>query len=106
MSIGGQSTTSEGGDDQGGPTPSWEYYAAAAATPMPLYRVELAKSGRSKCRASGKYQACGRSDSLIREGEVRVGQVDGLGSAIEGQAGTYTRWKHLRCWRVPNKVSV
>lgn len=37
-----------GRDKQAGPLPSWEYFAAAASTPMPLYRLELAKSGRSR----------------------------------------------------------
>jgi len=70
---------------------------------MPLYRFELAKSGRSRCSRTGKFKFCG-ADASIGLGEVRVGSLDGLGSALEGQAGTYTKWNHLKCWRVPNKV--
>ena len=86
-----------------GPVPSWDYFQAAETTPMPLYRIEQAKSGRSKCHQTGKFSKHGNKD-LIGAGEVRIGQIDGLGSAIEGQAGTYTRFQHLDCWRVPNKV--
>ena len=88
---------------ESGPVPSWDYFQAAETTPMPLYRIELAKSGRSKCHQTGKFSKHGSND-LIGAGEVRIGQIDGLGSAIEGQAGTYTRFQHLNCWRVPNKV--
>lgn len=94
-------------------TPSWDFYEAAAETEMPLYRVELAKSGRSRCNATGKYKKCDTSqereestdlvdltatpESLIFKDEVRVGWLN-------EQTGTYGAWKHLRCWRIPSKV--
>ena len=39
-------------------TPSWEFYADAAEEPVPVYRVERAKSGRSKCSAKGSAKTC------------------------------------------------
>lgn len=39
-------------------TPSWEFYADAAEEPVPIYRVERAKSGRSKCAAKGAAKTC------------------------------------------------
>ena len=94
--------------------PSWEFYAHAAADKPPTYRVELAKSGRSRCKATGKFKACNANPTpadepstdlvdltvkpeMIRQGEVRVGWMN-------EDSGTYGGWKHLRCWRVPNKV--
>ena len=68
--------------------PSWEFYAAAAEETMPSYRVELAKSGRSKCKKTGE---------LIPKGAVRVGSLD-------QQAGGYSKWNLLSSWRVPSKV--
>lgn len=68
-------------------TQSYEYYEAAAEEDVPGYRVELAKSGRSKCS---------KSKELIDKGEVRVGSLDST-------AGTYGRWHKLNQWRVPVK---
>jgi hypothetical protein len=68
-------------------TQSYEYYEAAAEEDVPGYRVELAKSGRSKCS---------KSKELIEKGEVRVGSLDST-------AGTYGRWHKLNQWRVPVK---
>lgn len=39
-------------------TPSWEYYNAAAEEVMPLYHVELAKSGRGACSQTGEAKKC------------------------------------------------
>ena len=94
--------------------PSWEYYEAAAEEEIPTYRVELAKSGRSRCKATGKAKKCYErgiekdstctdlvdstaAPEIIEQGEIRVGWVN-------AQTGTYGGWKHLRCWRVPSKV--
>jgi hypothetical protein len=103
------------------PTPSWEYYEEAAEELVAPYRVELAKSGRSKCtQTSKKYKNCADcspsvnnkddpSSSLVEladttappefitKGDLRIGWVN-------DQTGTYGGWKHLRCWRVPHKV--
>lgn len=99
-------------------TPSWEFYEAAATEEQPPYRMELAKSGRSKCTQKGKKaKKCEqpRTDGMdessstaivaatapevIVKGELRVGW-------LEPQTGTYGGWKHLRCWRVPNQVGI
>lgn len=107
-----------------GTPPSWKFYEEAAEETVPTYRVELAKSNRSKCKASGKAKKCREGLSvvttvssddcaantatdlidptkppeLIEKNELRVG-------SINEQSGTYSRWVHLRCWRVPYKVS-
>lgn len=70
------------------PTPSWEFYEAQAAEVMPTYRVELAKSGRSRCV---------KSDTLIEKGEVRIG-------SIIPDVGSYGRWNSLDHWRVPSRI--
>ncbi len=81
------------------PVPSWEFYEAAAAETIPTYRVEKAKSNRSKCGQKGK--ACHHGpkpdDAYIKQDELRCGSFD-------SDAGTYARWNHLTCWRVPTKI--
>lgn len=114
--------------------PSWEYYAEAAEEAIPAYKVETARSGRSKCtvckKNSGKAVIADRAasemstaivasvarsssrakkkssssavvkqndTSVISENEIRVGSLDEF-------AGSYGRWHHLECWRVPKKV--
>ena len=83
------------------PTPSWEYYEAAAEEAVPTYKIELAKSGRSRCVAKGKAKKCQpcreTGKSLIEKGEVRIGY-------FEKQSGQYIRWVHLCCWRVPSRI--
>ena len=86
-----------------------------------MYRVERAKSGRSRCQAKGSAQSaeCARDD-LIAKGELRVGWLN-------SESGTYGGWVRLGCnpnpspsptpnptptpsqvrlgcWRVPNRV--
>ena len=81
-------------------TPSWEYYAAAAEETVPIYRVEPAKSGRSACSmaARGPNTRCVRGAPFkIPKGELRVGSID-------DESGSYSRWVHLECWRVPVKI--
>ncbi|KAK3268662.1 hypothetical protein CYMTET_22847 [Cymbomonas tetramitiformis] len=77
--------------------PSWDYYAAAAEEPVPAYRVETAKSGRSHCRAQGTAKGCQHNLSTIPKGEIRIGSLD-------LESGSYGKWVHLCCWRVPAKV--
>jgi hypothetical protein len=67
---------------------SYEFFEAAAEEEVPGYRVEPAKSGRSKC------VTC---EGVVEKGAVRVGSLDEF-------AGSYGRWHHLDCWRVPVKV--
>ena len=86
--------------------PSYSYYEEAAATPVPGYRVELAKSNRSQCKSKTGKQLCGGN---IQKNSIRVGSLD-------EKAGSYGRWQHLtsaerrgvgggcRGWRVPKKV--
>ena len=88
----------------------------AAEVSVPLYRAELAKSGRSKCSATGAAKHCkenlrqddeeedctdlvakGAEPELIAKNELRLGWLN-------EQSGNYGGWKHLRCWRVPHKV--
>jgi len=57
--------------------------------------MEPAKSGRSSCKQKGT--ACKHTNPIIEMGEVRIGRLD-------KEAGTYTNWNHLQCWRVPSKV--
>ena len=84
----------------------WEFYAAASAVDEPLYRVELAKSDRSRCsQTSANARRCtmesvdkvdkktGQTKTTmvnpkIAQGEVRCGHYD-------EKAGNYTRWNHL-----------
>ncbi|KAL7518672.1 hypothetical protein ACHAWX_003482 [Stephanocyclus meneghinianus] len=75
--------------------PSWSYFSEAAETPVPSYRVEKAKSGRSSCKGC---------KGPIAKDEVRVGSLDERG-------GGYGQWHHLmgnggtcKGWRVPKKV--
>ena len=80
----------------GMPTPSWEFFYAAAESTVPTYRVEPAKSGRSTCKAMGSAKQC-ETEGTIQKNELRCGYLDTA-------TGTYTGWKHLECWRVPSKV--
>jgi len=41
-----------------GPIPSWEFYSEAAEEAVPIYKVELAKSGRSKVSAVDCVRPC------------------------------------------------
>lgn len=68
--------------------PSYEYFEEAEKEEVPGYKVEKAKSGRSKCK---------ECDGTIDRDSIRVGSLDKV-------AGTYGRWHHLSCWRVPGKV--
>eukprot|EP00930_Biecheleria_cincta_P023597 TRINITY_DN17028_c0_g3_i1.p1 TRINITY_DN17028_c0_g3~~TRINITY_DN17028_c0_g3_i1.p1 ORF type:complete len:432 (+),score=85.61 TRINITY_DN17028_c0_g3_i1:29-1297(+) len=77
-------------------TPSWEYYAEAAKEIYATYRLELAKSGRSRCMAQGGKKACTEDPPFIEKGCVRIGFMQTTGS--------YGRWVHLQCWRIPSKI--
>jgi len=75
--------------------PSWEYYAEAASEAVPGYRIELAKSSRSCCNATGSGKQC--DDDTILQNAIRIGRMD-------KESGSYGRFVHLCCWRVPSKV--
>jgi len=72
-------------------TPSWEFYAEAAAddTTMPTFRVEPAKTGRSTCQVQKVF---------IPKGALRVGRWDDV------NASGYGFWCQLSHWRIPSKV--
>jgi len=100
VSASGSATGDAQAGGEGVPPPSWEYYAEAAEASVPIYCVEPARSGRSKCSAKGAAVAhCsgGGEQPLISKGELRVG-------SIEGRSGGYGRWVHLHCWRLPSAI--
>ncbi len=68
--------------------PSYQYYEDAEKEEVPIYMVELARSERSKCTKC--------KNNIPKQG-IRVG-------SLIVDAGTYGRWNHLECWRVPVKV--
>jgi len=85
-------------DMDGRPRQSWEYFAQAAAEEVPAYRVEVATSGRSECKAcKDKVKRGLVEDTVIALGTVRFGSMN-------EEAGSYGRWHHLRCWRVPASI--
>lgn len=67
--------------------PSWEYYAEAAKEVYATYKVELARSARSRCQ---------KTKTFIEKGQVRIGFML--------ESGGYGLWVHLNSWRVPSKV--
>ena len=97
--AGAQETAQAAPDhDDGHSYASWEFYAEAAEEAVPAYKVELAKSGRSECVKKPTAAACKHGgDPVIAKGEIRCGSMD-------MEAGSYGRWHHLRCWRVPASI--
>lgn len=60
---------------EGQPVPSYDFFAQAAAEDIPSYRIEKAKSGRSKCvQKSEKYRKC--HDLIIEKAAVRIGSLN------------------------------
>ena len=107
-------------------TPSYEHYYHAAQEQVPGYKVELAKSGRSQCVACQLKQKLGTkpppkkktktndeattttlivapivapiiTSAYIDKDVIRVGSLDDA-------SGSYGRWHHLDCWRVPYRI--
>ena len=82
---------------------SWEFYSEAAEERDPPYRVELARSNRSSCvKCTEKNKRADKKGEptvscIIEKDAVRFGSID-------PESGTYTRWIHLDCWRVPMKI--
>lgn len=74
-------------DSKGESTPSWEYYAEAAKEAYATYRIELARSNRSRCQKSG---------NIMEKGTIRVGFLL--------DSGGYGLWTSLDFWRVPSKI--
>jgi hypothetical protein len=56
------------------PVPSWEWYMDFETEIIPIYRVELAKTDRSKCNAKGAAKHC--DDTAIEKGAIRIGWLD------------------------------
>lgn len=78
--------------------PSWEYFAEAAMEPMPSYFIERSKSSRRKCKQHGKNAAsCNDGSGFIDQNGLCVGTLD-------KDLGSYVRFVHLNCWRVPNRI--
>eukprot|EP00038_Savillea_parva_P024827 m.45183 g.45183 ORF g.45183 m.45183 type:complete len:515 (+) comp6619_c0_seq2:54-1598(+) len=78
--------------------PSWEFYAEVAQDEVAPYRIEEAPSSRSHCSMHGKKnERCPAKCGLIPQGSIRAGM-------LEEVAGTYTRWVHIDCWRVPARI--
>ena len=78
------------------PAKAYGWYEEAATEEVPKYKVELARSDRSQCKRTGEYCMHG-DDPFIMKGSVRVGSMD-------PESGTYGRWNHLPCWRVPASI--
>ena len=109
-------------------TPSYEHYYHAAQEQVPGYKVELAKSGRSQCVAcQAKQKRRSKpppkkksktndeattttmivapiavappiiTSAYIDKDVIRVGSLDDT-------SGSYGRWHHLDCWRVPYRI--
>lgn len=66
----------------------------ATESESPAYCVEPAKSSRSTC------QQC---SSLILKDDIRIGMIQ---TESSWGTGKYNRWCHLKCWRVPARVSL
>jgi hypothetical protein len=85
-------------DTSGTSMPSFDYFQYAAEELVPIYKVELAKSGRSKCTQKSKVgRKCTDANVLIDKGEIRIGWIN-------EQSGGYGGWVHLACWRVPSSL--
>ena len=98
-------------------TPDWSFYAEAfKESEIPLYKVERAASGRSRCEMREKdatdtkkptkrraYTVCRstvadkNSKCFIAKNHVRVGMMDVV-------SGAYGRFVHGKFWRVPAAV--
>ena len=98
-------------------TPDWSFYAEAFKdSGLPMYKVERAATGRSKCEMRNKeatetkkavkrraHTVCRaqaadpKSACFISKNAVRVGTMDIV-------SGAYGRFVHLECWRVPSSV--
>lgn len=76
--------------------PSWDYYKEAAKEVAATYKVELARSNRSRCQARGARRRCSAEQPFIEKGSIRVG--------FKLESGGYGLWVHLDCWRVPSKI--
>lgn len=50
--------------------------------------MEAAKSGRSKCK---------KCKENIEKGDIRIG-------GLMEDYGNYSRWNHLNCWRIPERI--
>mmetsp|Transcript_19355 Transcript_19355/g.28647 ORF Transcript_19355/g.28647 Transcript_19355/m.28647 type:complete len:432 (-) Transcript_19355:3379-4674(-) len=103
--------------------PSYDHFAEAAAVEVPGYFVEPAKSARSQCvkckarkgRTKKDISTMGdtTSTAIVTTGNAKSSKCKGptyiakdalrVGS-LDSTAGSYGRWNHLPCWRVPYRV--
>jgi hypothetical protein len=64
-------------DFEGAPTPSWDFFYTADEEDVPLYKMELAKSGRSACKQTGiAAKKCIHVPPFIEKGELRIGSLN------------------------------
>lgn len=83
-----EATAFEAAEAAEGGFKSWDFYYEASNWDVPTYRVEPARSDRSKCV---------KTHEPIPKGAVRVGSMN-------EESGSYGRWNILAAWRVPSRV--
>jgi len=72
--------------------------SAAAEASTAIVATSTASRSSSRAKKSASSAVAKQNDTtVIGLGEVRVGSFDKM-------AGSYGRWHHLECWRVPKKV--
>lgn len=72
--------------------------ADSAAAAEDVTAIVAAAPSRSRGKKTSNNAIVQKEDTTkITKGQIRVGSI------IE-DAGTYGRWHHLQCWRVPKKI--
>jgi len=112
--------------------PSYGYFQEAMDAGVPLYVIELAKSGRAMCALGGRCArpmdidetaraTASKATTTSARGRTRTASVGKDVSVhardlhciakgtvrigvIDGVSGKYARFVHLKCWRVPSAV--
>ena len=82
-------------------TPDVSFFEAAAEEPVPPFKIEKAKSGRSRC--ASKLKNPPHLNDLIEKNSCRIGSLT-YDPNLGGYTGTYGQFVHLTCWRVPSKI--
>ena len=112
--------------------PSYGYFQEAMDAGVPLYVIELAKSGRAMCALGGRCArpmdvdetaraTAAKATTTSARGRTRTTRVGkdvsvhardlhciAMGTVrigvIDGISGKYARFVHLKCWRVPSSI--
>ena len=72
--------------------------ADSVAAAEDVTAIVAAAPSRSRGKKTSNNAIVQKEDTTkISKGEIRVG-------SLEKDAGTYGRWHHLQCWRVPKKI--